>query len=240
MSTRMIVIRTPGTPRWPEVARAQVEAIARDTVAELQSWLPDLPPAITLSCTLGTRVIPGLGFGASALDAQTIGLVVQPGPADTIADTIADTLAKHLRHALFHESHHLVRGWVRYGGAQRYPRVIDGVICEGLASAFERDAAGYAAPWCDYPAEAEVRVWVDELRALPRWAKRRHWMFQHPDGRRWIGYRAGTWIADRAMQASGRDAAQLVATPSAQILALAGLPPPRRQGLWRWLSPRSN
>lgn len=47
-------------------------------------------------------------------------------------------------------------------------------------------------------------------------------MYRHPDGRQWIGYRAGTHIADRAIKASGLSAAQLVNVPTAEILKLAG------------------
>jgi uncharacterized protein YjaZ len=69
--------------------------------------------------------------------------------------------------------------------------------------------------------------WVDELLALPRFANYRRWMFYHPDGRPWIGYRAGTYIADRAIARSGLDAAELVSVPTERILALADLPQPR-------------
>ncbi len=48
-------------------------------------------------------------------------------------------------------------------------------------------------------------------------------MYQHPDGRRWIGYRAGTYIADRAISESGRSAAELVLIPNEEILKLAGI-----------------
>jgi hypothetical protein len=47
------------------------------------------------------------------------------------------------------------------------------------------------------------------------------WMVEHPDGRRWIGYRAGTFIADQAIAASGRTAAQLATMPTDEVLALA-------------------
>lgn len=33
-----------------------------------------------------------------------------------------------------------------------------------------------------------VEQWVHELRALPSNASYAEWMFQHPDGRRWIGF----------------------------------------------------
>lgn len=209
-------------------AKSLATRIGHDTAIELQRLLPALPTEVTVSLSLGNHVIPGLGFGASALDRHTVAFVVEPADQDTTQQT----LEKHLRHTLFHECHHLVRGWVKRGGL-RQRHFIDGVICEGLASAFERDAAGYASPWCDYPEEAPG--WVDELLALPVVANYRHWMFRHPDGRQWIGYKAGTYIADLAMERSGLDAAQLVSTSTEQILELAGLPQPRAGALHPWL-----
>ena len=48
----------------------------------------------------------------------------------------------------------------------------------------------------------------------------------HPDGTRWIGYRAGTYLVDRAMRASGKSAADLVAMPTEDLLRLAQSPSP--------------
>jgi hypothetical protein len=203
----------------PVDARTLAATICRDADDELRQLLPGLPPDIVVSCSLGTHVVPGIGCGATAMDSRTIALVVKPSSTSTVEQILRD----HLRHLLFHECHHLVRGWVRRGGMRRR-HFIDGVICEGLASAFERDAAGHAAPWCEYP--EDVRAWVDELLALPLLADYRHWMFHHPDGRQWIGYKAGTYITDRAIARSGLDAATLVSVPAERILELAGLPQP--------------
>jgi uncharacterized protein YjaZ len=98
---------------------------------------------------------------------------------------------------------------------------MDGVVSEGLATAFERDFGGRRPPWGDPP--DEVAAWIAELRLLPASAPYHHWMFRHPDGRQWIGYRAGTWIADRAIAASGRSAAELACAPAGEVLALAGV-----------------
>lgn len=121
---------------------------------------------------------------------------------------------------LFHEFHHLVRGWVMNGSVPR-SAFIDGVVCEGLATAFERDAAGATPLWGDYP--DDVRDWIAELLPLPASAPYVDWMFLHPDGRRWIGYRAGTFIADEAISRSGRTAADLVSTSYLEVLRLAGI-----------------
>jgi len=132
--------------------------------------------------------------------------------------------AGHLRSTMFHESHHLVRGWVLEG---RAPSIsfMDAVVAEGLATAFARDTTGTKAAWAVYP--EDVAAWVKELTALPNtgatWSRYNDWMFRHPDGRQWIGYRAGTYIADRAMRSSGKSAAQLARVPTPEVLRLAGL-----------------
>ena len=67
-----------------------------------------------------------------------------------------------------------------------------------------------------------------ELLELPPSAPYSHWMFRHPDGRRWIGYRAGTYIADQAILASGRSAADFFNTATEEILRMSGIAQKRR------------
>jgi len=121
-----------------------------------------------------------------------------------------------------HECHHLVRLWV--GGEKiRSATVMDAVVAEGMATAFERDFTGRVPLWGLYT--EDVAGWVSELLALPKSELRfrDHWMYQHPDGRRWIAYRAGTYLVDRARAASHRSAADLVLVPTDQILKLAAV-----------------
>jgi hypothetical protein len=193
--------------------------------AELHALLPTLIDSVDLRIATGSDVIPTIGYGARAMTFNSIAFTFDPYHPTGIRSVFE----KFLRPALFHECHHLVRGWVKRGGKRR-AHFIEGVICEGLASAFERDAAGHEPPWCSYP--ENVREWVSELLRLPASAPYAEWMFMHPDGRRWIGYRAGTFIADRAIAASGRSAAELAETDYAEVLKLARLPLPAcaRQG----------
>lgn len=203
----------------PADAVAAAAEICAEAATELARLLPALPARVVVRLGVGDRIIPGLGYGASALDRHAVRFIVaQQSPGES-----ATLVHRHLRHALYHECHHIARGWVKRGVLRfvRFPRFIDGAISEGLASAFERDAAGFRAPWCDYP--GEVAGWVAELLALPRAADYRAWMFQHPDGRRWVGYRAGTYIADCAIRRSGRSAAELATVPAGRILELAGI-----------------
>lgn len=105
---------------------------------------------------------------------------------------------------------------------------MDRVVSEGLATAFERDFSGRRPPWSEYP--EDVLAWVTELLKVPESERWDQWMFQHPDGRRWIGYRAGTYIADRAIAESGQSAAELVFTPHEEILEVARIDAQRATG----------
>lgn len=196
-----------------------VETTCARASVELRRLLPALPDVVHVNVATRGRVIPQLGYGARATTERSLAFVVDPQhPSGSKA-----LIEESLRPVLFHECHHIVRGWVMRGGKRR-KRFIDGVIHEGLASAFERDAVGHAPPWIHYP--DNVRDWVDELLPLPVYVPYAKWMFAHPDGRCWIGYRAGVFIADRAMAASGRSAAELAETSCEDMLALADIPLP--------------
>lgn len=100
---------------------------------------------------------------------------------------------------------------------------MDAPVAEGLASVFERDEAHREPPWAAYPSPEIITLgWVRELLGLPPSADYRAWMFLHADGRRWIGYRAGTFIVDRAIAASHLNATDLVRIPTSEILSMAG------------------
>jgi hypothetical protein len=201
---------------FPEEARAAVREVCMATEPEVRALLPALTQQIELAVQTGTFVIPETG---------EVGMAAAPGRIRWTVDPsrpggVAAVARSQLRFTLFHELHHLVRGWVISGGVP-LTSFMDAVVSEGLATAFERDFAGRRPPWGEYP--EDVHQWVVEFLELPVSAPYLHWMFQHPDGRRWIGYRAGTYIADQAMAASGLSASELVLTPTGEILRKAGI-----------------
>jgi hypothetical protein len=201
---------------FPGAARTAIADVCAATEPEVRALLPALADTVELAAQTGPSVLPHTGERGSAVSPGRIDWVVDPSRAGGIA-AIARS---QLRATLFHELHHLARGWVRFGGPV-HTSFMDGIVSEGLATAFERDFGGRNAPWGDVP--SDVAAWVAELLALPVSAPYHHWMFRHPDGRQWIGYRAGTYIADRAIAASGQSAAELVCVPTAEVLSLAGI-----------------
>jgi uncharacterized protein YjaZ len=46
-------------------------------------------------------------------------------------------------------------------------------------------------------------------------------MFTHTDGRKWIGYKVGTYIIDQAMKNSGKSVIELTQMECVDILKLA-------------------
>lgn len=211
----MIEVRFEDKGALSQAERELVQDICSSTEPEIRAHLPELTERIELLVKVGKDVIPLTG---------ELGGALAPGQVEWKVDhtrdqSVTEIVQARLRATLFHEFHHLVRGWVMRGGDP--PKTfMHGVVSEGLATAFERDAAGASPPWGEYP--EDVEEWVLELLELPLSASYVDWMFQHPDGRIWIGYRSGTFIADKAMKASAKDAAELVRTPTEEILRMAG------------------
>jgi uncharacterized protein YjaZ len=184
------------------------DAVARDA----RPLLPTLPTRLTLVVQPGKDVIAETGESATTTLPATVYWIVDPDR------DVLSTIRQELRPTLFHEMHHLVRD-------ARVPRatIMDSVISEGLATAFERDLGNVNPPWGIAPPENVAMEWTRELLRQPDHASRKEWLFQHPDGRRWIGMRVGTFLVDRAMRASGRHAAELASVPTEEILGLAGV-----------------
>jgi hypothetical protein len=206
-----------GSYAFSATERRTIARVAGLATIEARKHLPALPVQLVLQVQSGTDVIPELGATAAAPGPELITWTVDPGHPDGVVK-IAET---HLRAALLHECHHLVRQRAVTGHT-----LMDDVVREGLATAFERDVGGVAPLWGQYTDDADK--WVHEILALPPSAKRSDWLYQHPDGRRWIGIRAGTYLADRAMKTLNRTAAELVTTPTAEVLAAGGVTPASR------------
>lgn len=201
--------------RLSDATQALIREIAEATEVEVRQLLPGLPEEILLSVSVSRNVIPELGVGASSLAPGHIAFVVNADHPEG-----AEALVRaSLRSTLFHEMHHLARGFVISRG-DTFTSFMDAVVGEGMATVFEREFAGSDPLWGQYP--DDVQEWADELIALPLSAYQAYaaWMFMHPDGRRWIGYRTGTYIVDQAEAKSGLTSADMVTMPTQDVLDL--------------------
>lgn len=190
--------------------RQLIERMADKSVAFARPLLPGLPAQVTLRVHPSANGARERGASASAGQPDTVVLVINPAHPDGI-----ERVLRTWFHAIMlHELHHIVRD-------ARVPRAsaLDLAVAEGMATAFERDITGKHVPWGDYP--PEVDSWIDPLRPLVNTPKERARLRHDSDGREWIAHKVGTYLVDRAMRASGRSAAELVTTPTAEILRLA-------------------
>src|SRR5690242_15024114 len=131
---------------FSDEARAVIASVCDATEPVVRALLPALTPNIELAAQAGTMVIPETGELGMALRPDRVIWIVDP----LRPGGIAATAQSQLGYTLFHELHHLVRGWVRFGGF-RPNSFMDRVISEGLATAFERDSGGRQPPWGEYP-----------------------------------------------------------------------------------------
>jgi hypothetical protein len=198
-----------GRPLSP-VERRELQQIADATFRDVRGRVDGLPPRLTVIVRWGKDVIPETGENGAAGFPGNVGWTLDPD-----RDTLS-TIRTQLRPTLVHELHHLARA-----SRVQSRSLIDRVVAEGLATAFERDIAGVDPPWGTAP--PEIMAWTREILAQPEASDPEPWMSRHPDGRRWVGMRVGTFLVDRARRSSGKTAADLVFTPSNEIVRLATL-----------------
>lgn len=217
----MIVIEFVDTADYtfPSAERHFIQGVTNAAETSVRTLLPQLKDRIEMTVKTGSKVIPTTGeMGAAVGQKSHVIWTVDPSRSEGLLG-IAKT---HLRPMLFHELNHVVRKQGQSKAALSQRTILDFVASEGLATAFERDEGGRQPPWGQYPPEAQS--WVYELIALPPDASFHHWMFRHPDGRRWIGYRAGTYVVDQAVKVSGLSPSELVEMPTKEIFKLASFP----------------
>ena len=192
----------------------QIETIFLSTLREVKPLLPGLPDRIQLTVRPGNDVIDHTGETGTAMPPDALMWTVDP----TRDGGVSAIARRWLRASIIHELHHLARS-----AAQPPKTLMDHAIYEGMATVFERDFAGAKPPWGEYP--DHVAEWTNELLRLPPESPAGPWLYQHPDGRRWIGMKAGTYLVDEAMKKSQRSIQDLTTASTPEIISLSGIEP---------------
>ncbi len=203
-----------GSHTFTSAERRLIEEITTQAFPDVRRVLPDLPKTLVLRVT-GTDeklVVSETGEGGSNNLPDIVNWSVNASRPEGVPG-IART---YLRQLLFHELTHIARARTDgFGGQLRYH-----LMQEGLATAIERDYGGGPDPlWGQYP--PAVSEWTEELLAMPKDTPRAPWFTKHADGRRWLGYKVGTYLVDRAAKASGKPVAELIAVPTDALIDLA-------------------
>lgn len=198
--------------------RARAQTILDATYAAAASLLPDLPDHVNVTVALLDRDLRSVGDVTGRADAPgAITIQISSQAEGGIDGAIEQGLEK----TFAHELHHLARGWTIEGN--RFgPGISIAAVNEGLAVVFAEELTGQSTPGDTPPADDVAEAWAAEILALPRYANYQTWMFDHPDGRKAVGYRTGNFIVRRAMANSGLDIVELTEKSPDEIWELAG------------------
>jgi uncharacterized protein YjaZ len=210
-SQRTVSVEFRSGYSFSRTERKAIEAVADRAARDVRDRLPALPAELTIVVQTGPHVIPETGETAEVGLPRSVYWTVDPNHDGGVLAVVN----AQLHATLVHEFYHLVRE-----SKFRPVSLTDQAIDEGLATAFERDFGGAPVPWGASP--SDVAAWTKEFLALPSDAPRNQWMFKHPDGRRWIGFKVGTYLADQAVRKSGLSLAQFATVPTEKIIEWAG------------------
>jgi len=203
--------RPPAGRQLTASEEAELSRVAEEAFRDARAQLPGLPDRLTLIVRFGKDVIPETGESGAAGFPGNVALTLDPDR------DVGRTIRERVRPCLLHELHHLAR-------RSRYPsptRVLDRVVSEGLATAFERDAGRSRPLWGEPlldpapPTRAAIAN-ADEPNLAP-------WFDPATTRERFVGHRVGVYLVDRASAATGRTAADLVFASSEEIVRLANV-----------------
>lgn len=160
-----------------------------------------------------TNLIPETGDSGHTHNSELIELAFDP----TREEAGLQTILNNVRPTVFHEMNHAAR-WHSKVHDETF---LGWCVFEGLATAFERDYSGVNPLWSEYP--DDVRDWVTEIIEAGDIIDFASYMYRHDDGRRWIGYKVGTYIVDQAKERSGKSIPELTQLDYHEILSLVGI-----------------
>lgn len=196
-----------------------IDSIIIQSEKEIRALLPKLTENIRLIVTIIDRDMDEVGGVTGRAETHSPGEVLLE-LSNVFPGGIKEAAKTALASTLFHEIHHIYRGWAirdnKFG-----PGISNAMVNEGLAVAFSEIYTGNITDGNSYTDEADN--WVKEILLLPQDANYSQWvMGKHPDGRTYIGYRAGNYLIHKTIEKSKMTILELSELSPNEILKLAG------------------
>lgn len=190
--------------------------------AEVLKLLPFASKHVSYIVHPRTWSLMDTGDSAHTYNAELIELAFDP----TFTKASKQVILDDVRFSVFHEMNHAAR--YNLDGIW-HAKFLDSCIMEGLATVFTREYTKEDAAWAKYP--KEVAAWIDEIIAKNDAFPWPSYSYSHPDGRKWIAYKVGTYIVDEAMKNSGKNSIELTQMTCSEILELAKIDVSKYKGL---------
>lgn len=206
---------------FKEKQKAQINDAMQAQFKKIKKLLPQLSDSINITIYPHKtyHIISETGDGGYSAAPEWVAMFVNPwfkgGLEVALKSLVCGTL--------YHELHHVAAGYT-FADEEWNTHLLASTVYEGLGTVFERDFGGSKPLWGEYP--DDIEKWLVDLRSAVKAPgyNYAHWSFEHPDGRKWIKYRVGTYIVDQAIKNNPTETAvTLVRTPVVKILKMAGL-----------------
>ena len=185
-----------------------------DAYKACKKLLPQIPEELTFFNQIAPwDCMPEYGQGAYTKNSRLIIIA-----SDSGLPYGKKRLLEYTKQAVFHELSHSAR----YEQGLWHETFIDSCIMEGLAVVMEREHA-QATPLYGQYDQGVVHSWIQEINKAGNDINHYSYMFKHPDGRRWIGYKVGTYLIDEAMKRTGKKIEELTGLQCSEIIMLSGI-----------------
>jgi len=174
----------------------EVEKQVLDYINEARQLLPDLPDNITFVWR-NNLIIPGNGTGGTLLEPSLLGIGYDPNFKNK------ELLARNLRSTVLHECFHAVQGWSDEKPKLKPETLLEDGVLEGAATVFEREFGQTNPPWSQYENDKTMLLWFEEIKDLELDLNNiiyNDYKFGEIDGHKWMLYKLGTWVVDRALK----------------------------------------
>ena len=214
------VVLKENTNQFSLSQKKAVNEIITNAEKKVRGFLPNLPKDIKVIIEIVDWDLNAVG-GVTGRTETNNPAIVAIQVSNKFKGGISNALDVGLESTIFHEFHHLSRGWAIQDN--KFERGISiAMVNEGLAEVFAEDYTNAVFEENHVPKDADANAWVNEILGLSKYADYQKWMFEHPDGRTSIGYRAGTFLVRQAMSKSENNILELsILTPN-EIIKLAG------------------
>ena len=204
---------------FTESQKVFIREVISNTEEEVRNLLPNLPDSIQViveNVDWNLDIVNGVTGRTETNDPPLVLVQI----SNNYQGGVIDSVYQGIKSTIFHEFHHLSRGWAIQDNKFSYG-IPNAMVNEGLAVAFTEIYTGNINEVNSYTEEADL--WVKEILDLPLNASYSDWvMGEHPDGRTYIGYRTGNFLARRAMNISGKNILELSNLMPNEIIKLAG------------------